>query len=277
VLGANHFVRINGLRQCYREWGDRARACVVLVHGGSAHAHWWDVFAATLADTYHVLAPNLRGHGDSEHCDPPAYQLAHYVEDLRVFIEVVPRRAVALVGHSLGGSIATAYSAAAPHRVQSLVVVDSALKMTPRGARYMTRLRHVPSPVYNDREEALRRFGLLPAATTADTALLRHMAGHGIRALADGRWTLKFDRAAMGQHAPYDLTPALERIRCPILFVRGAESTVLTSSMLAALRAAAPHAEVAEVAGAHHHVMLDNPPGFARAVRDFLDRTVRHC
>ena len=77
----------------------------------------------------------------------------------------------------------------------------------------------------------------------------------------------------MAHDAPYDLAPSLKDLRCPILFVRGAESAVLTSSRLAALLAAAPHAEVVEVAKAHHHVMLDNPPAFAHAVRDFLDRT----
>lgn len=141
----------------------------------------------------------------------------------------------------------------------------------------MSRLRRLPPPVYSSREDALRRFGLLPAATTAATGLLRHIAGHSIQPLADGRWTLKFDRAAMGQHTPFDLTSSLEHIRCPILLVRGAESSVLTSPMLAALRVAAPHAEIAEIAGAHHHVMLDNPAAFTRAVGAFLARTVRPC
>jgi len=277
VLVSDHCVRVNGLLLSYRAWGDPASPCVVLLHGGSAHAHWWDVFADAMAETFSVLAPDLRGHGDSEHPDPPAYRLDDYVADLRVFTELIPGRAVGLVGHSLGGTIATAYSAAVPHRVQSLVIVDSALKMTREGARYMQRLQRLPQPVYNSRADALHRFRLLPASTAADATLLRHVAAHGIRMRADGHWTLKFDRAAMGHHEPYDLMPALERVRCPILFVRGAESAVLTSATLAALRTRVPHAEVAEIAGAHHHVMLDNPPTFARAVGNFLRRTVRAC
>jgi pimeloyl-ACP methyl ester carboxylesterase len=273
VPASDRVVQINELRLCYRQWGNPALAPVVLLHGGSAHAHWWDFFATAMAEKYHVLALDLRGHGESAHADPPAYSLEHYVSDLRAFIEVISLHSVALIGHSLGGMIATAYSAVAPHRVQSLVVVDSALKMSTDGVRYMKRLRHLSQPVYNNREEALRRFGLLPAPTTAAAVMLRHVASHGIRQLPDGRWTLKFDRAAMVHHVPSDLTPALKDVRCPILFVRGAESGVLTSSQLAALLVAAPHAEVVEVAGAHHHVMLDNPPAFAHAVRDFLDRT----
>jgi pimeloyl-ACP methyl ester carboxylesterase len=273
VPASDAFVHINELRLYYRQWGNPALAPVVLLHGGSAHVHWWDFFATAIADQYHVLALDLRGHGNSGHADPPAYRLEHYVEDLHAFIEVISRHTVALIGHSLGGMIATAYSAAAPHRVQSLVIVDSALKMSSDGVRYMKRLRRLSQPVYNSREDAVRRFGLLPAPTTADAVTLRHVASHGVRQLPDGRWTLKFDRAAMAHDAPYDLAPTLNGVRCPILFVRGAESAVLTSSRLAALLAAAPHTEVVEVAKAHHHVMLDNPPAFAQAVHDFLDRT----
>ena len=272
---SDHFVRVNELRLRYRHWGHPTRAPVVLLHGGSAHAHWWDFFAPAIAEHYRIVALDLRGHGDSEHPEPPAYGLENYVDDLGAFIEVSSLQRVTLIGHSLGGMIATAYSAALPQRVHSLVVVDSSLKMTPAGAHYMHRLRRFPQPVYNSRADALRRFGLLPASTRADAMILEHIAGHGVRQLPDGRWTLKFDRAALAHHQPHDLTPALQRVRCPILFVRGAHSTVLTPAMLATLLTAAPHAEVVEISDAHHHVMLDNPAAFALAVHDFLDRTHR--
>ena len=56
---------------------------VVLLHGGSAHARWWDHFAAAIGDAYHVVALDLRGHGDSEHADPPAYRIDDYAGDVR--------------------------------------------------------------------------------------------------------------------------------------------------------------------------------------------------
>jgi pimeloyl-ACP methyl ester carboxylesterase len=89
--------------------------------------------------------------------------------------------------------------------------------------------------------------------------------------VADGRWTLKFDREAMAQDGPVDLTPHLQRLRCPILFVRGTHSTLLTEAGLAALLRVARHAQAVELPDAHHHVMLDNPTAFERAIRNFLE------
>jgi pimeloyl-ACP methyl ester carboxylesterase len=193
------------------------------------------------------------------------------VRDLGAFIDSQALGRVDLIGHSLGGMIATGFAGQVPQRLHTLVVVDSQLKITPAGARYMVRLRNFPQPVYRDRAQAIQRFRLLPTHTEADERTLQHVAAHGIRRLSDGQWTFKFDREAMAHNEPQDLTPVLHRLECPMLFVRGAHSTLLTHNALAALHGAAPHAEAAEIPAAHHHVMLDNPAEFERVVRTFLD------
>jgi pimeloyl-ACP methyl ester carboxylesterase len=96
-----------------------------------------------------------------------------------------------------------------------------------------------------------------------------------VRQLPDGRWTLRFDRASLSYPEPHDWLSTLQQLSCPILLVRGAHSTLLPHDKFGALLAALPHAEGIEIADAHHHVMLDNPPAFARAVRAFLDRVHR--
>ncbi len=267
----DHFVSINGLRLHYIEWGSTQAPPVVLLHGGSAHAHWWHHFAATVTDRYRVLALDLRGHGDSEHIDPPAYQIEDYAEDVAAFLATLRLDRIDLIGHSLGAMVATAFARQNPRHLRSLVIVDSQLRITPAGARYMLRLHNFPQPAYRDREQAIQRFCLLPKQTVADEDILRAVAAHSFRELPDGRWTFKFDRETMAHHEPQDLTPALQRLTFPILIVRGAHSTLLSPSALATLRIAAPHADVVEIAAAHHHVMLDNPSEFERVVRAFLD------
>ncbi len=269
----DRFLIVNNLRLRYREWGDAVATPVVLLHGGSAHAHWWDLFAETIADRYHACALDLRGHGDSEHVHPPSYQLDDYTRDVATFITALGFEHVILVGHSLGAMVATAYAASAAVVVGGLVVVDSALRITPAGARYMARLHRFPQPLYRSREDALRRFRLLPTQTNAAAAVLEHVAAQGIQQVADGRWTLKFDREALAHHEPRDLMPELQRLRCPILFVRGQHSTLLTHPALTTLLSAVPQARAAEIADAHHHVMLDNPSEFSRVVGAFLDST----
>ena len=270
--GSDRFVSLNGLRLHFREWGQPGAGAVVLLHGGSAHAHWWDLFAEAIADRYHVYALDLRGHGDSEHARPAAYRLEDYAQDLGAFLDGTVRDSVRLIGHSLGALVATLYAAAAPQKIRALVIVDTSLRITAAGARYMTRLRRFPQPVYRTREDALRRFRLLPTHTAAAAAVLEHVAACGVRQLADGQWTLKFDREAMASNEPRDLAPLIARLERPLLLVRGAHSTLLSASALAALQASAPHARAAEIAHAHHHVMLDNPPDFTRVVRAFLEQ-----
>ena len=272
MLPRDQFISIDGLRLHYLQWGTASSPLVVLLHGGSAHAHWWDQFAAAIADTHRVLALDLRGHGDSEHPDPPAYRVDDYVHDLTAFIAALGTDRIHLVGHSLGAMVATAFAGQHPEQLRSLVIVDSQLRLTPAGVRYMLRLRNFPQPMYRSRQHALERFRLLPTQTAAGEKTLHHVAAHGIRELPDGRWTYKFDREALAHHEPQDLTPVLKHLTCPILIVRGAHSTLLSPAALAALHTAAPSAEVVEISAAHHHVMLDNPTEFERAVRTFLER-----
>jgi len=266
-------VTVNGLRLHALEWGHSTAPPVLLLHGGSAHAHWWDLFAESIADRFHVFALDLRGHGDSEHARSPAYRVGDYAGDVAAFVERVTPEPIHLIGHSLGGIVAAAYAGRAPARLRSLVVVDSLVRITQAGARYMKRLHHFPQPCYRTRDEAIRRFRLLPTQTNADATVLAHVAATGLRPLPDGRWTFKFDRESLAHAEPQDLTPLLSRLTCPMLFVRGAHSTLLSPRGFAELSAAVPHAEQVEIANAHHHVMLDNPTEFSRAVRGFLDRT----
>jgi esterase len=267
------FVSINGLRLHYLEWGDVGAPTVVLLHGGSAHAHWWDLFAGSIADTYRVLALDLRGHGDSEHPDPPAYRISDYTRDLAAFVDrIIDQDQIDLIGHSLGGIIATAYAGVVPQRLNSLAIVDSQARISPAGARYLSRLRGFPQPMYRDRHQAIERFRLLPSQTNAAPGVLASIAAHAIRQLADGRWTLKFDRASLSHAEAQDLTATFGRLVCPLLFVRGAHSTLLSRDALTRLLAAAPHGESVEIPDAHHHVMLDNPGEFERTVRAFLFR-----
>jgi pimeloyl-ACP methyl ester carboxylesterase len=273
MAGHDRCLRANGLRLHYLEWGTPQHAPVVLLHGGSAHAHWWDLFACAIADAYHVLALDLRGHGDSERPRTPAYALDDYAADLAAFIDALALPPLHLVGHSLGGIIATAYAGGAAATPRTLVVVDSQARISPAGAHYMSRLYNFPQLHYRSREEAIRRFRLLPKATTASPTVLADIAAHAIHELPDGRWTLKFDRESLAHATPRDLTGVLSRLTCPLLLVRGEHSTLLSARALATMRTAAPRAHTAEIPGAHHHVMLDNPAAFARVVRNFLDRS----
>ncbi len=267
------WVTVNGLRLHYLSWGQPTHPPVVLVHGGSAHAHWWDFIAPALADRYRVIAPDLRGHGDSDHAANATYAIADFVADLEGFVAALGLEAFALVGHSLGGFVGLAYAGGNPRSVRALALVDVRPVSSSGRSELVSRLSYLPHPEYADREEAVRRFHLLPRGTQARPEVLRHMALSGLKPLAAGGFTLKFDRKAFSRRPPLDLSPVLAGLRCPVLLVRGSESTFLEPATLEGMTALCSHAEVAEIAGAHHHVMLDQPEAFSDRLGSFLDRT----
>ncbi len=272
VPEATHrFVTGGGVRLHLLEWGPIAAPRVVALHGGSAHAHWWDLLASDLADRYRLSGPDLRGHGDSGRPRPPSYRVDDHVEDLATLVQTLTQTQVALIGHSLGALVAAAYAERVPNRLAALVLVDHPLRVTEAGVRFLRRLRGLPHPVYASQAEALRRFRLLPADSTASWPVLQHVAQHAVHRRDDGRWTLKFDRESLAHLDPQDRVAALHRVACPILLLRGARSTILSADRLAHLVAAIPNARGAEVPAAHHHVMLDNPVAFAGIVGSFLD------
>ena len=269
---AEGWVDANGVRLHYLDWGRSDARALLVLHGGSAHAHWWDLFADAVADEYRVVALDLRGHGDSRRPEPAAYGIDDYVADVVALVGALGLPRLSVIGHSMGALVAAAYASAAAVPIEALVLVDIRIRPSRGGKRYIDRLRQWPHPVFPSRAEGIRRFRLLPSGTAAAPEVLAHVAGHGLRDLADGRATPKFERAALSDAAVRDISGDLQRLRCPILYIRGAESIFVPRSALEELRVAVPSADTAEVPGAHHHVMLDDPPGFERAVREFLKR-----
>ncbi|MBI3250197.1 MAG: alpha/beta hydrolase [Deltaproteobacteria bacterium] len=251
----------------YLEWGAVHSPPLLLVHGGSAHAHWWDHIAVELARQCRVIALDLRGHGDSGRVAPPSYEIDDYAADIA---EVAARLQLApfvLVGHSLGGLVAQTYAARHSSTLAALVVVDMGPRL--QHNRRTQLLSRVPTPVYRDADDLFRRFRLLPEETWAEPYLLQPIARHGVRELEDGRLTLKVDRATFVRRS-HDVGDQLSLIACPTLLVRGAESQALSLETAQEMQSRCPALRMVEIFNAGHHVFLDNPSGFLEAVSNFL-------
>jgi len=251
----------------YLDWGVPENPPLLLIHGGSAHAHWWDHIAREFAQDHHVIALDLRGHGESNWVKPPAYDVDDYVEDVAVVIRQLQLSPCVLIGHSLGGLIAITYAIRHGATLSALVIVDMGPRLRPN--RRLQLLSRVSTPIFADEEDLFRRFRLLPEKTWAAPELLRHIARHSARALNDGRLTLKVDRATFARQ-PHDVSAELSHISCPALLIRGGESQTLSPEIVQEMEARLPCLQTVEIPGAGHHVFLDKPAAFLEAVRKFL-------
>jgi pimeloyl-ACP methyl ester carboxylesterase len=267
-------VEVNGLRLSFLEWEAPGRPVVCFLHGGSAHAHWFDHVTPALAGRFHMVALDQRGHGESEWARPPAYATESFASDLLGVFDAFGWRQAALVGHSMGGHNAMSFSAWHPDRVSALVIVDSRPSIpVDRLDRLRTRGMVTLRP-YPTREAAAASFRLLPRETVADPALLAHLGLSGV-VERDGQWVYRFDPASNGQRQPVDAWTLVDRITAPTLVVRGELSPNFTREMAARLRAAIPGAAYTEIPGSYHHLTLDNPTVFVQAVDPFLTTTLR--
>jgi len=262
------FLDLPQVRLHYLEWGEPTNPPLLLLHGGSAHAHWWDHIAPVFADDFRVLALDLRGHGDSSWvAGEAAYQIEDYVADLTQFISQLALPPFVLLGHSLGGFVAMSYASVYAQSLGALVVVDIGPHIG--GSRFMQLLRQIPAPVYADEADLYTRFRLLPQKTSASAELVRHIARYSVRQREDGRLTLKCDRATMNRE-PRDLRAQLSNIHCPTLVLRGNESHNLFPSIQDEMIRLCPQARGVEIASAGHHIFLDTPEEFLVEVRSFL-------
>src|SRR5207248_642954 len=125
-----------------------------------------------------------------------------------------------------------------------------------RGARPLVRPDRArvrrPPWLHPSVEHAVQSFRLLPPDTTADPALLAHLAREGLAA-RDGGFKYRFDPACYGSRKPVDTWPLLPRIIAPTLVVRGEHSPVLPRDMAERTLGAVPRASLLEIPGAYHH------------------------
>jgi pimeloyl-ACP methyl ester carboxylesterase len=279
------FLTANGLRLHLLEWGEPGqRPPILLLHGFQEHAHAWDWLAPLLvAAGHHVLALDLRGHGDSEWVGRGGYyHFPDYVADVAFVVRQLGGR-VTLVGHSMGGNVALLYCGSEPERVASLALIeglgppdsppDSAPK---RFAGWIRDLERTPARERRgrplaDAAERLRRFFPL----TEEISL--HLARHGTRPTGDdGLVTWKWDPLhATRSPQPFYVSQARtfwERIACPVLYLEGSRSYLSAAALEIEERVTALRAERVTIDDAAHHAHLEQPAATARALLGFLDR-----
>ena len=278
---ARHY-QSQGLRLHIADWGNSQAPPLILVHGSLDHSRSWDHVARALRGSFHVVAPDLRGHGESDWARGSSYSQADHVYDLKRLIESEGLGKVAIVGHSMGGMVGLTYAGAFPEKVAKLAVLDGvtnfpARRIKPADARIaewvgdldklaQRKIHRYPS-VADGAERMLSRNHHL----TREQAL--HLATHGLKRNEDGSFSWKFD-PYLRARAPYRLSledhmQLWSRIACPTLLVSGSES-FLPDPGTAGVMTHFRQAELVKIEGAGHWVQHDKPAEVIDVLKTFL-------
>ena len=126
VLPESHHTVVGRMRFHYLDWGNKGRPPILLLHGGGLNAHTWDLVCLMLRDSFHCVALDQRGHGDSEWEPTANYSFQSQVDDVAGFVEKLKLHRPLVVGHSMGGFAAMGYAIEYAATMAGLVLVDIA-------------------------------------------------------------------------------------------------------------------------------------------------------
>ena len=229
------------LRLHYVDWGNPEAPPLILQHGGRDHCRSWDWVAEELRRDWHVICPDLRGHGDSAWSPDGNYAADAMIYDFAQLVETLGYDAVTICAHSLGGSIATYFSALYPHKVLKLANIEGL----------------GPSPTILEQREALglgnrlrtwiadrrkaagrlpRRYPSIEAAyarmkeenTYLTDAQARHLTINGVSRNEDGSFSWKFDNYLnvwpIIEFPVPDIRKLWSEVECPVQLFYGTES-----------------------------------------------------
>jgi pimeloyl-ACP methyl ester carboxylesterase len=275
------------LRLHYVDWGNEGAPPMLLVHGGRDHCRNWDWVAEAFRDRYHVIAPDLRGHGDSQWLIGGSYNQIDYVYDIAQLLRQTQMNPVTVIGHSLGGSISLMYAGLYPETVTKLVAIEGMgpppdlikqrieQPIETRLQLWVDDLRRLSGRMprrYASLEEAFERMRTENPHLTEAQA--RHLTIHGSNQNEDGSYSWKFDNyvrtfppIGLDFQQQYHLW---SRIDCPTLLIRGTESWASDPNV----DGRASHfrnALVVNIDKAGHWAHHDRLDEFLRVTREFLE------
>ena len=251
-------------------WGDVTAPPVVFLHGLNAHGRRFRRLAEErLADRFHVLAPDLRGHAGSD-WEPP-WTIATHAHDVLETLDADGVRSATWVGHSYGGRLLLELAALVPERVERAALLDPAIQLLPHVGYDFAELERADQSFASAEEAITTRLdtGAADAARVPRGGDARASRAPPRRALSD---------ALLPERSRHDVRGALHsrrrrprRLRVPTLLLHAGEFGLVREEQVDAYRLALGDlVEIVEVPGGHM-VYWDAYDETADALERFLD------
>jgi len=275
--GRSGFVMVDGQQVHYLEWGPSTAPLVVALHGGGQTSYMFEELGSALRERYHVIAPDLPGHGESTPlANPSEFTREALTATLPALLDEFGAGPATFVGASLGGIISLTLAGIEPQRVHALALIDVGHKLEADGVRRIVEFlgKHESFGSLEEAAEAIAEY--TPQRGRIDPERLRR----NLRQRDDGRWVWKHNLGNITAERINDvdweanivdgLDDELAHIAVPVLILRGSASDVLSSDGAAEIAAKLPDARLVEVSNAGHLAAGDNPTTTVDLIKTFL-------
>jgi pimeloyl-ACP methyl ester carboxylesterase len=262
-------IAIGGLDLHYLDWGNAGAPPLLCVHGYTGSADAFNGFARRFRDRFHIVALDVRGHGESAWAPDGAYSYQDQAGDVAAFADRLGLGQFILLGTSMGGIIAMTYAMEHGNRLRALVLNDVGPEVE-RGSQRITQMVGGRPNAFATLDDALAwRRAMSPIVSGRDTEDQRELALGVMRRRPDGTWGWKMDpayirqRVARGAPVRPDLWPTLARLTCPTLVVWGTDSDVLSEAQARRMVETLPAGELLAIPGVGHAPGLVEPESLA--------------
>ncbi|HEY9709219.1 MAG TPA: alpha/beta hydrolase [Oculatellaceae cyanobacterium] len=265
----------------YLEW-NQGQVPLLLLHGLGDHALVWSSLGESLAKDYHIVAPDMRGHGESSKPDR-GYTFAEAIADLEALMAHLGWSAAHVVGHSWTGKLALIWARQHPERLHSMILVDpifvwkmpSLMKVTfPILYRVLPFLRGMgPFASYEQAQQQARQLNLYEGWSP----LQQQVFQAGIEQKPDGRWGSKFVIPARDQifEDVMQIAGLTTPIDIPTLFIQSEQGVNRKDWQLKPYKTYLKNLRIGKVPG-NHWPFLVQPEAFNQAVKTFLAEQREH-
>lgn len=272
------FIETNGIRLHYLTWGEADAPPILLLHATGFLARTWQPIAQALATQCRIVAPDARGHGDS---DKPAsgYHWQNIVDDLTGFLDRLGLRSTPVVGHSMGGGVAAFIAAGQPTYFSRLILIEPIIfppdYFGERGdANPMSDAARKRRMVWDSVEQIIESYGARPPFQRWRPEALRIYAEHGTFRREDGRVELKcpggIEAQLFDHSSSLNTWDLLDRVAQPALVIRGALTESPVGALAQQVAERLPNARLLTIEDAGHMSPMERPDVIAREVLSFL-------
>jgi pimeloyl-ACP methyl ester carboxylesterase len=243
---------------------------VVLVHGFPLDSRIWEAQVEALSDRYRVIAPDLRGFGQSSSNDP--FTIESLADDLHALLKEIGALPAVLAGLSMGGYVALAFAKKYPRDLRGLALIDTRAEGdTEQGKQNRNKMIQLV------REKGAKAVAddMFPEMIADDTVKHRQDVAHKLRRIMESQSRKTIENALVAMRDRPDFTSELHNIPVPTLILVGEHDAITPPGLSEAMSKLIRHPTLTTIRRSGHMSPMEQPEDVTTALRRFLESLSR--